>query len=54
VAVVVSITLAVIELTIKQLNLTVTAKDSEIAFHAANAGIECVAVCSPKSLLQVD
>jgi hypothetical protein len=41
VAVVVSITLAVIELTIKQLNLTVTAKDSEIAFHAANAGLEC-------------
>lgn len=38
---VVSITLAVIELTIKQLNLTVTARDSEIAFHAANAGLEC-------------
>ena len=42
VAVVVSITLAVIELSIKQLNLAVTAKDSEIAFHAANAGMECV------------
>lgn len=41
VAAVVSITLAVIELTIKQLNLTVTARDSEIAFHAANAGLEC-------------
>lgn len=38
---VVSITLAVIELTLKQLNLTVTARDSEIAFHAANAGLEC-------------
>ena len=38
---VVSITLTVIELTIKQLNLTVTARDSEIAFHAANAGLEC-------------
>jgi hypothetical protein len=42
VAVVVSITLAVIELSIKQLNLSVTAKDSEVAFHAANAGMECV------------
>jgi hypothetical protein len=42
VAVVVSITLTVIELSIKQLNLSVTAKDSEIAFHAANAGMECV------------
>lgn len=42
VAVVVSITLAVIELSVKQLNLSVTAKDSEVAFHAANAGMECV------------
>ncbi len=41
VTVVVSITLAVIELSIKQLNLSVTARDSEIAFHAANAGMEC-------------
>lgn len=42
VSVVVSITLAVIELSIKQLNLSVSAKDSEIAFHAANAGMECI------------
>ncbi len=42
VTVVVSITLAVIELSIKQLALSVTAKDSEIAFYAANAGMECV------------
>jgi hypothetical protein len=41
VTVVVSVTLAVIELTIKQLNLSVTARDSEVAFHAANAGMEC-------------
>jgi hypothetical protein len=41
VAVVVSITLAVIELSIKQLALSVTAKDSEVAFYAANAGMEC-------------
>ncbi len=41
VAVVVSITVTVIELTLKQLALSVTAKDSEVAFHAANAGMEC-------------
>ncbi len=41
VAVVVSITVSVIELSVKQLNLSVTAKDSEVAFHAANAGMEC-------------
>jgi type II secretory pathway pseudopilin PulG len=39
---VVSITLAIIELSIKQLSLTVTARDSELAFQAANAGIECI------------
>ncbi len=41
VTVVVSITATIIELTIKQLTLSVTAKDSEVAFHAANAGMEC-------------
>ncbi len=41
VGVVVTITLTVIELTIRQLNLAVTAKDSEIAFYATNAGLEC-------------
>ncbi len=39
---VVSITLAVIELSLKQIELTVTARDSELAFQAANAGMECV------------
>lgn len=41
VTVVVSVTLAVVELSIKQINLSVTAKDSEIAFYASNAGMEC-------------
>lgn len=41
VSVVVSITVTIIELTLKQVNLSVTARDSEIAFHAANAGMEC-------------
>ncbi len=42
VSVVVSITVTIIELTLKQVALAVTARDSEIAFHAANAGMECV------------
>lgn len=42
VSVIVAVTAAIIELSIKQLELSVTARDSEIAFHAANAGAECV------------
>jgi hypothetical protein len=41
VSVIVSITAAVIELSLKQLQLAVTTRDSEIAFQAANAGMEC-------------
>jgi len=41
VSVVVSITVTIIELSLKQVSLAVTARDSEIAFHAANAGMEC-------------
>lgn len=39
--VVVSVGLTIVELTIKQVRLSANAKDSEIAFHAANAGVEC-------------
>jgi len=42
VSVVISVGLTLIELTIKQLRLSTGAKDSEIAFHAANAGVECI------------
>ncbi len=42
VSVVISVGLTLIELTIKQLRLSTGAKDSEVAFHAANAGLECV------------
>ena len=38
---VLSIGLAIIDLSIKQVRLAATTKDSEIAFHAANAGMEC-------------
>lgn len=40
-SVVISVTLAVVELSLKQLALSVDTRDSEIAFHAANAGLEC-------------
>jgi Tfp pilus assembly protein PilX len=36
-----SIGLAILDLSIKQVRLAATTKDSEIAFHAANAGLEC-------------
>lgn len=41
VSVVVSIGLTVLDLTLKQLRLSTNSKDSESAFHAANAGLEC-------------
>ncbi len=41
VGVVVSVGLTILDLTIKQLNLSTNSKDSEIALHAANAGLEC-------------
>lgn len=39
--VVISVTLAIVELSLKQLELSVSSTDSELAFQAANAGIEC-------------
>ncbi len=39
--VVVSVTLAIVELSMKQLALSVSSTDSELAFQAANAGMEC-------------
>lgn len=41
VTVLVSIGLSMLDLSIKQIRLSGTATDSEIAFHAANAGLEC-------------
>lgn len=41
VGVVLSIGLSVLDLSIKQIRLSTNTKDSEIAFHAANAGMEC-------------
>jgi hypothetical protein len=41
VGVVISVGLSILDLTIKQLKLSTSSKDSEIALHAANAGHEC-------------
>jgi len=41
VSVVISIGLSVLEISVKQVRLSTNARDSEIAFHAANAGMEC-------------
>lgn len=41
VGVVLSIGLSILELSIKQVQLSSNARESEVAFHAANAGMEC-------------
>ena len=41
VTVLISIGVSVLSLSIKQVRLATNAKDSEVAFHAANAGLEC-------------
>ena len=41
VSVVISIGLVVLDLTLKQLRLSTNSKDSETAFHATNAAMEC-------------
>jgi len=41
VGVVLSVGLVILDLTIKQVRLAATTRDSEVAFHAANAGMEC-------------
>lgn len=41
VGVVLSVGVSMLDLSIKQVRLSSHAKDSEVAFHAANAGVEC-------------
>lgn len=41
VGVVISVGLSMLDLALKQVRLSSNAKDSEIAFHATNAGVEC-------------
>lgn len=40
-SVVLAIGLSLLEISLKQINLTITARESELAFVAANSGIEC-------------
>jgi hypothetical protein len=42
VSVVLAIGLSLLNITLKQFTLSSTARDSEIAFHAANTGLECM------------
>jgi len=42
VGVVVSIGLTILDVTVKQMSLSTNSKESESAFHAANAGLECI------------
>lgn len=41
VGVVLSVGLTILDVSIKQVKLSTNAKESEVAFHAANAGMEC-------------
>ncbi len=41
VGVVISVGLSILDLSVKQVRLATNARDSEISFHAANAGLEC-------------
>lgn len=42
IGVVLAVTLSSLNLSIKQVRLSVDTRDSEVAFHAANAGLECI------------
>lgn len=41
VSVVITVGMSILDLSIKQIKLSTNAKESEVAFHAANAGMEC-------------
>lgn len=41
ISVIISVGLTILDVTIKQVRLSGSAKDSEVAFHAASAGVEC-------------
>lgn len=41
VGIVISIGISILEISVKQVRLSTNARDSEVAFHAANAGMEC-------------
>lgn len=51
---VVSVGLTVLDITLKQLRLSISSRDSEIAFHAANAGAECIRYWRRESQVQFE
>ena len=54
VGVVISVGLSVLDLSIKQVQLSSDAKESEQAFHAANAGMECARFWSRKEAMNIE
>jgi Tfp pilus assembly protein PilX len=44
ISVVLAVGISLLNITVKQINLSITGRDSEVAFSAAQAGIECVQV----------
>lgn len=54
VSVVISIGLSVLDLTLKQVRLSTNSKDSEIVFHAANAGLECARYWLNKNYAEIE
>lgn len=51
---VISIGLTILDLSIKQISLSTDSKDSEIVFHAANAGMECAEYWAVKEALRFE
>lgn len=51
---VISIGLTILDLSIKQISLSTDSKDSEIVFHAANAGMECAEYWATKEALRFE
>lgn len=54
VGVVISVGLSILDLSVKQVRLATNARDSEIAFHAANAGMECAQYWRRKEALNME
>jgi hypothetical protein len=54
VGVIISISLSVLDLSIKQIRLSTNAKDSEVAFHAAYGGVECARYWRKTSALAME
>jgi hypothetical protein len=42
ISVVLAVGISLLNITVKQINLSITGRDSEVAFHAAQGGVECV------------